>query len=139
MSILISCTLLITSSCDKQEMEPNLVPKTTSGENTMGFYVDGEPVNIKGEWEDNWGLFTNIHGVTAGIKNSGKTFYIYADEEDPWGSDDSDYSLNIFIPYDSIKNKVGEFLLNDSIDNCKIAELDNNNVSVRATAYCLAG
>ena len=32
---------MITSSCDKQEMEPNLVPSTTTGENTMGFYVDG--------------------------------------------------------------------------------------------------
>ena len=53
-SILISCTLLITSSCIKQEMEPELVPITTSGENTMGFYVDGEPVNIEGEYDGGW-------------------------------------------------------------------------------------
>ena len=72
MSILISCTLLITSSCDKQEMEPNLVPSTTSGENTMGFYVDGELVNIrgKGNWSFpegvNYFLFENYSCEVSG-------------------------------------------------------------------------
>ena len=29
------------SSCHKDEPEPDLVPITMTGENTMGFYVDG--------------------------------------------------------------------------------------------------
>ena len=36
------------SSCHKEEPEPDLVPITTTGANTMGFYIDGVPYNKKG-------------------------------------------------------------------------------------------
>lgn len=40
------------SSCGKDDPEPDLVPITMTGENTMGFYVDGVPCNIEGK--GNW-------------------------------------------------------------------------------------
>jgi hypothetical protein len=32
------------SSCHKEDPIPDLVPITTTGANTMGFYVDGVPI-----------------------------------------------------------------------------------------------
>ena len=45
--LLLSSLVLTASSCDKDK-EPDLVPITTTGENTMGFYLDGVPYNKKG-------------------------------------------------------------------------------------------
>ena len=47
--LLILTTFIISaSSCHKDDPEPDLVPITTTGANTMGFYVDGVPHNKKG-------------------------------------------------------------------------------------------
>jgi len=101
-SILISCTLLITSSCDKQEMEPNLVPSTTSGENTMGFYLDGDPVNIEGET----GGFCGC-GVSGGI-NIDDVVRIFGSSDEP------DISITIFFPLDSL-DRSNEVVINESL------------------------
>jgi hypothetical protein len=46
---LIFTTFIISaSSCHKEEPISDLVPITTTGANTMGFYVDGIPYNKKG-------------------------------------------------------------------------------------------
>lgn len=45
--LLLSVLIFSASSCEKDK-EPDLVPITTTGENTMGFYVDGIPHNKKG-------------------------------------------------------------------------------------------
>ena len=50
------------SSCHKDDPEPDLVPITTTGANTMGFYVDGVPHNKKGKY----GGFIP-QGVSGGI------------------------------------------------------------------------
>ena len=50
------------SSCHKEEPEPDLVPITTTGANTMGFYWDGIPVNKKGKPS-----FNNATGVNVSI------------------------------------------------------------------------
>lgn len=39
--------IISASSCEK-EKEPDLVPITTTGANTMGFYIDGVAYNKKG-------------------------------------------------------------------------------------------
>ena len=41
--------IISASSCHKDDPEPDLVPITTTGANTMGFYWDGIPVNKKGK------------------------------------------------------------------------------------------
>jgi len=55
------------SSCHKDEPEPDLVPITTTGANTMGFYIDGVPYNKKGVQN-----FGNPGGVSWGKFGDGK-------------------------------------------------------------------
>jgi len=102
MSILISCTLLITSSCDKQEMEPELVPITTSGKNTMGFYVNGEIVNIEGVL----GGFCSC-GVSGGVSQDNIIRVL-------GGSDEPNYTVRFYFPQDSI-NSNKEIFINEFI------------------------
>ena len=53
---------LTMSSCHKDEPKPDLVPITTKGANTMGFYVDGVPHNKKGQ-----STWSSVYGVRGGI------------------------------------------------------------------------
>ena len=55
------------SSCHKEDPVPDLVPITTTGANTMGFYVDGVPHNKKGIYS-----FGNPDGVSWGKYADGK-------------------------------------------------------------------
>ncbi|HQW97236.1 MAG TPA: hypothetical protein PLU58_15620, partial [Saprospiraceae bacterium] len=48
--LLFSVLVLTASSCHKEEPEPDLVPITTTGANTMGFYVDGVVCNKIGKY-----------------------------------------------------------------------------------------
>ena len=68
--LLFSVLVLTAFSCHKEDPEPDLVPITTTGANTMGFYLDGIPINITGEY----GGFTP-KGVTGGIFE-GRILYI---------------------------------------------------------------
>lgn len=64
-SLFVIITLFITlaaPSCHKEDPEPDLVPITTTGANTMGFYVDGVPHNKKGQ-----STWSNVYGVRGGI------------------------------------------------------------------------
>lgn len=58
--------IISASSCQKEEPEPDLVPISNIGANTMGFYVDGVPHNKKGQmtWSD-------VYGVRAGLFKNG--------------------------------------------------------------------
>ena len=100
MSILISCTLMITSSCDKQEMEPELVPITTSGENTMGFYVDGKPFNTERKYD---GTSWCSCGVKGSLNEEGIVYILASGDEPKWTmviyfhSDSLDHSNEITI------------------------------------------
>ncbi len=70
------------SSCHKDEPEPDLVPITTTGANTMGFYIDGVPYNKKGVQN-----FGNPGGVSWGkfgdgkiqIDGGGESLWLYKD------------------------------------------------------------
>lgn len=93
---------MITSSCDKQEMEPNLMPSTTTGENTMGFYLDGDPVNIEGET----GGFCGC-GVNGGI-NVDDVVRIFGSSDEP------DISIVIYFPLDSL-DRSNEVVINESL------------------------
>lgn len=58
--LVLTIGIISSSSCEK-EQEPDLVPITTTGENTMGFYVSGVPYNKKG---------TITFGSPTGVKYS---------------------------------------------------------------------
>ena len=52
------------SSCHKEDTVPYLVPITTTGANTMGFYIDGVAYNKKGsikagESSVSWGKYAD--------------------------------------------------------------------------------
>lgn len=65
--ILFLCFIsLSSSSCCKDEPQPDLVPITTTGENTMGFYVEGVPYNIRGI-----STWSNPKGVKGGVTQYG--------------------------------------------------------------------
>lgn len=62
--ILLLCFIILSSSCSKDDPKPDLVPITMTGENTMGFYVDGVPHNKKGviksgESSVSWGKYND--------------------------------------------------------------------------------
>jgi len=67
--------IISASSCHKEDPIPDLVPITTTGANTMGFYVDGVPVNIKGKH----GGLSSV-GVKGGIIN-GEIIYLLGSAE----------------------------------------------------------
>lgn len=84
--------IISASSCHKEDPEPDLVPITTTGANTMGFYLDGVPVNIRGEYG---GL------LSKGVKYSyysNNTIGILGSGVSP------NWTIVIFIPIDSIKD-----------------------------------
>ena len=88
------------SSCHKDELEPDLVPITMTGENTMGFYVDGVPHNIRGV--SNW----STHGVSGGITQEGVV------RISGWGKDPKISIAIRFIRDES--HKLKEYSLNGS-------------------------
>ncbi len=63
--LLILTTFIISaSSCHKEDPGPDLVPITTTGANTMGFYIDGVAYNKKGsikagESSVSWGKYAD--------------------------------------------------------------------------------
>ena len=59
--------IISASSCHKEDPESDLVPITTTGANTMGFYVDRVPYNKKGIYS-----FGNPDGVSWGKYADGK-------------------------------------------------------------------
>ena len=71
--------IISASSCEK-EKEPDLVPITTTGENTMGFYLDGVTYNKKGVFN-----FGNPDGVRWGKYADGKIEFS-GGGGDPYGS-----------------------------------------------------
>ncbi len=107
-SISILCILflgfitLTSSSCGKDELEPDLVPITMTGENTMGFYVDGVPFNKNGPY----GGFSP-KGVSGGM-GIGNVLRIFGAGGEP------NNSITIYLPIDSI-NPLKEYDLNKSI------------------------
>ena len=60
--LILTTFIFSASSCHKEDPEPDLVPITTTGANTMGFYIDGVPHNKKGQstWSD-------VYGVRGGV------------------------------------------------------------------------
>lgn len=90
------------SSCHKDDPEPDLVPITTTGANTMGFYVDGVPHNKKGKY----GGFIP-QGVSGGISQD-RILNIHGGGGEPVSS------LNIYIPLDSL-NHNNEYVLDKDI------------------------
>ncbi|MCO6462262.1 MAG: hypothetical protein J5I59_12735 [Saprospiraceae bacterium] len=68
--LFLTVCIISSSSCEK-EQEPDLVPITTSGENTMGFYWDGIPVNKKGK-----GTFFEPDGVSSGVFSDHKVYIL---------------------------------------------------------------
>ncbi len=56
-TIALAFFIISASSCHKEDPESDLVPITTTGANTMGFYVDGVPHNKKGQstWSSPYG------------------------------------------------------------------------------------
>jgi|SRR5690625_1794988 len=65
--------------CKKKEKEPDLPPITSTGENTFGCYIDGEPYAIfegtPNPWKQTWTKFTD--GYSDG------SLYIKVSHEDP--------------------------------------------------------
>ena len=62
--LILTTFIISASSCHKEDPEPDLVPITTTGANTMGFYVDGVPHNKKGsikagESSVSWGKYAD--------------------------------------------------------------------------------
>ncbi|MCB0603903.1 MAG: hypothetical protein KDC25_03470 [Saprospiraceae bacterium] len=62
--IILTTFIFSASSCHKEGPIPDLVPITTTGANTMGFYVDGVPHNKKGsikagESSVSWGKYAD--------------------------------------------------------------------------------
>src|SRR5690554_6711362 len=98
--LLIACIIISFSSCDK--ITRDLGKATSSGENTMGFYVGGQAVKIKGEFQRG-GLTSGPYGVDCGIIN-GKFIDVYGVSKDPR------FYLNITVPVDSL-NRDGEYRL----------------------------
>lgn len=82
--LLLSILLLTALSCHKEDPEPDLVPITTTGANTMGFYVDGVPHNKKGQ-----STWSNVYGVSATLFYSG-VLYIFG------GGGTQDFNFNLF-------------------------------------------
>ncbi len=68
--LLLSVLIITASSCEK-EKEPDLVPITTTGENTMGFYLDGVPYNKKGVLS-----FGRPDGVSWGRYEDGRIKFV---------------------------------------------------------------
>ncbi len=64
--------IIAASSCHKEEPIADLVPITTTGANTMGFYVDGIPYNKKGKPS-----FNNATGVNVSIYSDNDTVKIF--------------------------------------------------------------
>jgi len=60
--LLVLCSLTF-SNCKKKKPQPDLPPITTTGENTFGCYIDGEPYAIfegtPNPWKLTWTKFTN--------------------------------------------------------------------------------
>ena len=100
--LLFSVLVLTASSCHKEEPEPDLVPITTTGANTMGFYVDGVPCNKKGEYGG-----INAFGVSGGIRSNG-VLRIFGSGGNPQNS------ITIYFPLDSL-NVENEYQLNKSL------------------------
>jgi hypothetical protein len=101
-------------------MEPNLVPSTTSGKNTMGFYVDGDPVNIEGET----GGFCGC-GVNGGI-NADDVVRIFGSSDEP------DISVKFFFPKDSL-DLSNEVIINESLYRYEeIRSIDDSNLGGRS-------
>ena len=94
--------IISASSCHKEDPIPDLVPITTTGANTMGFYVDGVPVNIKGKH----GGLSSV-GVKGGIIN-GEIIYLLdsAENSNPINS------ISIYLPIDQ-SNVLKEYKLNN--------------------------
>src|SRR5690554_1289561 len=70
--------------CKKKEKEPDLPPITSTGENTFGCYIDGEPYAIfegtPNPWKLTWTKVTNF--------STDSMLYIQISNEDPrWGFD----------------------------------------------------
>ena len=60
--IILTTFIFSASSCHKEGPIPDLVPITTTGANTMGFYVDGVPHNKKGQstWSSPYGVSSSL-------------------------------------------------------------------------------
>ncbi len=111
--LILTTFIISASSCHKEDPVPDLVPITTSGANTMGFYLDGIPINITGEY----GGFTP-KGVTGGIFE-GRILYILGGGGEPRSS------LTIYIPLDSLDQN-NEYVLNKGIfHNDEVLLIDN--------------
>ena len=74
------------SSCHKEEPEPDLVPITTTGANTMGFYVDGVVCNKIGKYG---GL--SAYGVIGGL-SAEMVLYVFG------GGGEPKNSVTIYVP-----------------------------------------
>jgi len=76
--LLVLCSLTF-SNCKKKKPQPDLPPITTTGENTFGCYIDGEPYAIfegtPNPWKQTWTKFNDDF-------NNGM-LYIYVSHEDP--------------------------------------------------------
>ncbi len=105
---------LTSSSCGKDEPEPDLVPITMTGENTMGFYLDGKKYNFKGKIEG-----MEARGVNGGI-NSNNILRIFG------AGGDQIISLQLFIPMDSFKI-YNEYILRNNIDDVDEVTLTDNS------------
>ena len=106
--------IISASSCHKEDPEPDLVPITTTGANTMGFYVDGKKYNFKGKIEG-----MQARGVNGGI-NSSKILRIFG------AGGESIISLQLFIPLDSV-NSNGEYILRRNIDDFDVVSFIDNS------------
>lgn len=118
-SLFVIITLFITlaaPSCHKEDPEPDLVPITTTGANTMGFYVDGVPHNKKGQ-----STWSNVYGVRGGI-SAENILYISG------GGGDPKISLTIYLEVDRY-NPEKEYILNglDFYKN-RISIIDNSSL-----------
>ncbi|MCO6462257.1 MAG: hypothetical protein J5I59_12710 [Saprospiraceae bacterium] len=101
--------IISASSCEK-EKEPDLVPITTTGANTMGFYVDGVPHNKKGQstWSD-------VYGVRGGVSEE-DVLHIYG------GGGNPKVTIVIDLHID-INNPLQEYDLNGS-------DWDKNRITI---------
>src|SRR5690625_539629 len=76
--LLVLCSLTF-SNCKKKEQQPDLPPITSTGENTFGCYIDGEPYAIfegtPNPWKLTWTKFTDGY--------SDSMLFIEMSHEDP--------------------------------------------------------
>ncbi len=112
--LLLSILLFTAPSCHKEDPEPDLVPITTTGANTMGFYVDGVHYKIKGKIEGN-----AARGVSGGISRN-RILRIFG------AGGESIISLQLYIPLDSIQSNL-EYILKRNIYNFDEVSLIDNS------------